>query len=493
LFGREKANRFSHDDLLNLLKDIQQSAGGDIHEADNNTRYSLNEDPNSSFAKAVDRIENAKLSNPKRYINMGTTPDVLKMLGLDEVKIAMRESVINKALFEHNVTAKDLKRLPEQINNPVAIMRSNPSSTNPNGLVVLTELSEVVNGKDKPLIAALQLKRNGDTLEVINISSVYGRDWNTQIGNDLSRTIYWNKTKGYQFARSGGLQLPNMLTSVDNLYAFNIKTETDLSQYQNDGNLDPNNDIRYSLNEDPNSSFAKAVEAVANGNVIRGYISMGTTPDVLKMLGLPNAKIRIQGTTIQKVMGEYLGIEKGEHSNLHNLTPDTLKRLPQHINDPVAVFSSSTKQNGYIALTELVEIDRRTGKGKAVIAALHLKHTKEGLEIIDVASVYGCSDKQLQTAFNEKLLYLNKQKVQNLNTERLQLPWDFTSDVELSASNIKTETDLSQYQNDGNLDPNNDIRYSLNEDPNSNFAKAVDTVSQGGKPSQQYIPMGTTP
>ncbi|QQF84570.1 LPD38 domain-containing protein [Histophilus somni] len=52
LFGREKANRFSHDDLLNLLKDIQQSAGGDIHESDNNTRYSLNEDPNSSFAKA---------------------------------------------------------------------------------------------------------------------------------------------------------------------------------------------------------------------------------------------------------------------------------------------------------------------------------------------------------------------------------------------------------------------------------------------------------
>lgn len=53
LFGREKANRFSHDELLNLLKDIQQSAGGDIHEADNNTRYSLNEDPNSDFANAI--------------------------------------------------------------------------------------------------------------------------------------------------------------------------------------------------------------------------------------------------------------------------------------------------------------------------------------------------------------------------------------------------------------------------------------------------------
>ncbi|HDR1216627.1 TPA: hypothetical protein QB252_001767 [Pasteurella multocida] len=235
LFGKETADKFSHDDLINLLSDINKSAGGDVlsNNKFNNAKFSLNEEPSSSFAKAVDRIENAGPSNPKRYINMGTTPPVLKMLGLGEVKIAMRESVIKKALFEHSVTGDDLKRLPEQINNPVAIMRSNPSSMNPNGLVVLTELSEVVNGKDKPLIVALQLKRVGDKLEVINITSVYGRDWNTQIGNDLSRTIYWNKTKGYQFARSGGLQLPNMLTSVDNLSAFNIKTETDLSQYQN--------------------------------------------------------------------------------------------------------------------------------------------------------------------------------------------------------------------------------------------------------------------
>ncbi len=236
LFGKETADKFGHNDLISLLSDINKSAGGDVLSDNkfNNAKFSLNEEPSSSFAKAVDRLENAGPSNPKRYINMGTTPPVLKMLGLSEVKIAMRESVIKKALFEHSVTGDDLKRLPEQINNPVAIMRSNPSSMNPNGLVVLTELSEVVNGKDKPLIAALQLKRVGDKLEVINITSVYGRDWNTQIGNDLSRTIYWNKTKGYQFARSGGLQLPNMLTSVDNLSAFNIKTETDLSQYQNE-------------------------------------------------------------------------------------------------------------------------------------------------------------------------------------------------------------------------------------------------------------------
>ena len=199
---------------------------------DEDIRLSLNESTNSDFAKAVDKIANGKRGRNDRFLNMGTTPPVLKMLGLKEVKIAMRENVIDKALFNHSVSVDDLKQIPAQINNPIAVMRSSPSSTNPNGLVVLTELDEVVNGKEKPIIAALQLKKSGEQLEVINIASVYGRDLDTQIGNDLSRAVYWNKTKGYQFARTVGLQLPSSLTSVDNLSTLNIKTEADLSQYQ---------------------------------------------------------------------------------------------------------------------------------------------------------------------------------------------------------------------------------------------------------------------
>jgi len=48
------------------------------------------------------------------------------------------------------------------------------------------------------------------------------------------------------------------------------------------------------------------------------------------------------------------------------------------------------------------------------------------------------------------VLYFNKAKAQNLNTERLQLPWDFTSDNGLFAHNIKTEADLGQYQSQQN-------------------------------------------
>ena len=218
-----------------MFGDVEFDKLGSLQQAknsDDTIRLSLNESANSDFAKAVDKIANGKRGRDDRFLNMGTTPPVFKMLGLKEVKIAMRENVIDKALFKHSVSVDDLKQIPAQINNPIAVMRSNPSSTNPNGLVVLTELNEVVNGKEKPIIAALQLKISGGQLEVINIASVYGRDLDTQIGNDLSRAIYWNKTKGYQFARTVGLQLPSSLTSVDNLSVSNIKTEADLSQYQ---------------------------------------------------------------------------------------------------------------------------------------------------------------------------------------------------------------------------------------------------------------------
>ncbi len=217
-----------------MFGDVEFDKLGSLQQAknaDEAIRLSLNESANSDFAKAVDKIAQGKRGRNDRFLNMGMTPPVLKMLGLKEVKVAMRESVIDKILFEHSVSVDDLKRIPAQINNPIAIMRSNPSSTNPNGLVVLTELNEVVNGKEKPIIAALQLKKSGDQLEVINIASVYGRDLDTQIGNDLSRAIYWNKTKGYQFARTVGLQLPSSLTSVDNLSVSNVKTEAELSQY----------------------------------------------------------------------------------------------------------------------------------------------------------------------------------------------------------------------------------------------------------------------
>lgn len=197
-----------------------------------------------------------------------------------------------------------------------------------------------------------------------------------------------------------------------------------------------------------NTPFTQAVDNVVAGKVPAGYIHLGTTPDVLQMLGVPQGKVRIAGGTIEKAVADYLNRQNAYDKNRHAVNPDDLKLLPGEINDPIAVFKSATQSNSFVVLTRLHE--RENGKEKPVIAAVHLSQGKgkHGADLIDVVSVYGRSDTQLERAFQDDLLYANKKKVQEfLTTHPLQLHWDITSETELSYRHIKTESDLAQWQN----------------------------------------------
>ena len=198
-----------------------------------------------------------------------------------------------------------------------------------------------------------------------------------------------------------------------------------------------------SLDEAADSAFARAVDDVVAGKVSAGYISLGTTPEVLKLIGVPDGKVRISGGTIEKAMAGYLNRNNSYDENRHAIRPEDMKQLPAHLNAPIAVFKSATRADSFVVLTELME--RENGRDKPVIAALHLQKGKRGLNLVDIASVYGRSNGQLVRAFDTDLLYLNKQKGrQFLTTHPLQLHWDITSDADLSARNIKTNEDLTQ-------------------------------------------------
>ena len=198
-----------------------------------------------------------------------------------------------------------------------------------------------------------------------------------------------------------------------------------------------------SLDEAADSAFARAVDDVVAGKVSAGYISLGTTPEVLKLIGVPDGKVRISGGTIEKAMAGYLNRNNSYDENRHAIRPEDMKQLPAHLNAPIAVFKSATRADSFVVLTELMELEN--GRDKPVIAALHLQKGKRGLNLVDIASVYGRSNGQLVRAFDTDLLYLNKQKGrQFLTTHPLQLHWDITSDADLSARNIKTNEDLTQ-------------------------------------------------
>ncbi|WP_219843702.1 MuF-C-terminal domain-containing protein [Haemophilus haemolyticus] len=265
LFGHETVQRMSNQEVLNLVKRIKQSAVKTEQVSSNSEiRFSLNENADSDFAKAVDDVANGKFSS--QIIEVGTTPSVLKMLGLPDANVVISGSVLKKVMLgKHNVTPDTLKQLPKQINDPVAVMKS---STQQNGYVVLTELTENVNGVNKPVVAALHLKQTSQGIELINIASVYGRN-NSQIQRGLENDLlYWNKKKGVNFldnltlqlrsplsetnSTKGtnlidtfGLQLPAYVSERSPLLGKNLKTEVDLSQYQSE-----NADVLFSRNEE---------------------------------------------------------------------------------------------------------------------------------------------------------------------------------------------------------------------------------------------------
>ncbi len=250
--------------------------------------------------------------------------------------------------------------------------------------------------------------------------------------------------KAWVFDRFG----VNLNLNPDDMLALSERMIEKFS-YHSDAAINQHGVAKYSLNENSHAPFQKAIDRVMDGHTPQQFIKMGKTPDVLKMVGMPDAPITIHGRTIEKVMGEYLGIEQGNHSHLHNLTPETLRQLPQQINNPIAIFKSAdtASKNGYIVLTELRETDTKSGKAKPVVVALHVKASNTGIEIVNVASVYGRSTAQLQRALDNDLLYWNKEKGQLfLKTVGLQLPLELQSDADLSNANIKTNEDLVKYQ-----------------------------------------------
>lgn len=255
------------------------------------------------------------------------------------------------------------------------------------------------------------------------------------------------------------------------------------------GAFDSNNgDIRFSLNESDDSDLARAIDDVVAGKKKTGYVKLGTTPDVLKMLGVTDGTVRISRDVIEKSMANTLG-RRTFFKNRHSLTAEAMKELPKQLNNPIAVFNSSTVDGAMVVLTELTEHSK--GKDKPVVVALSFETNKKGVELVNIASVYGRSKSQLETAFNNDLLYLHKEKGQQfLTTLQLQLHWDFTSNADLSARNIKTNDDLSQYQNDigDEFVQNLDIKFSKMSDLYDTAKdETKETVEKLGKVASDFI------
>lgn len=508
-----------------MFGDVEFDKLGSLQQAknaDEAIRLSLNESANSDFAKAVDDVANGKFSS--QIIEVGTTPSVLKMLGLPDANVVISGAVLKKVMLgKHNVTAETLKQLPKQINDPVAVMKS---STQQNGYVVLTELMENVNGINKPVVAALHLKQTSQGIELINIASVYGRN-NSQIQRGLENDLlYWNKkkgvnfldnltlqlrsplsetnsTKGYQFARTVGLQLPSSLTSVDNLSVSNVKTEAELSQYLSAKNnqetqINPEIQRAQDILRKNLGKAAEHIEVIAFANPPEDVKNL-ITSDVEGWFNPKTGKVTLIADSINatKTMSKeerlqfvawhemaHRGINVEFKENYHSVMQEVGKnKMVSKIADAI-----QTQRQG----TDDLSVTNRTVAIEEALAEIMAAQETGKWE--ELQQRYGVSFHKGQIKSARAWLEMTAERLRNFITklfghetvERMSNQEVLNLVARIKQSAVKTEQ----------VSSNNDIRFSLNENADSDFAKAVDDVFNSSETrfdNNRWIELGTTP
>lgn len=263
--------------------------------------YSLNEAEDSDFAKVVDDLySNDKKRVSSKWIELGTTPEALISSGINNSKMVINQAKMAKIKNDHpEITASMMKRIPIELNNPVAVFKNTKRGSVQNSYVILTEM-QADNGNI--VIIPLHAYQSQGGLVVHKVASMYGRNESARyIENmvDHAEVRYADEQKARRVQRR--LQLLEANT-VDELFdkAIVLKsdsdvnedsTEKDLSQYaqssseNNDlpeinternginskGKIDPTNndsDILYSVPPNPPSPNSAILDKIKRGKIV---------------------------------------------------------------------------------------------------------------------------------------------------------------------------------------------------------------------------------
>lgn len=176
----------------------------------------------AAYAAQIDDVFRGNMPTD-RAVSIGDTPDILLSIGATDLPMTMKQSTARKIAFPagymggaHNLGVPALKRLPEQLRDPAAVLRS---KTQPDSFVVLTEWNDT-NGN--PVIIALHLDKQG-VVDVTNeVASAYGKNnFAALTGENGENVLYTKNNKSIDQILDDRLQLPALL-SDDTLVAYSI-------------------------------------------------------------------------------------------------------------------------------------------------------------------------------------------------------------------------------------------------------------------------------
>lgn len=174
-----------------------------------------------------------------KLVEIGQTPDILLKVGAPDAPLKMSQSTVFKIAYpdgymggKHNLGFKSLEMLPEQLDNPLAIMKSN---THPDNSVVI--LTEMIDANNNPVIVPIQINKQGVVDVYNNVSSAYGRtniDSFLEDARNSGRMLFEDKNR-IDSLSVNGLQLPEITADNDPIFKTDasINNITDTSEKVN--------------------------------------------------------------------------------------------------------------------------------------------------------------------------------------------------------------------------------------------------------------------
>lgn len=189
--------------------------------------YSRSATTKANYDKRIDELfgKNPK-TNSFKGVRVLDKSDLLDMLGYGNMPVNLSESKVIDGIYKHSLKASDWKKVPEWLDNPIAVF---DSETSPGRLVFIAP--EIVNGAPVRLILDPSSNHKSfDAHILINAYDAQGHNPTMRwFNNGLLRFI--DNKKSQSFAETSGLRLPNksqQMNSSDN----SLLTEKNLVKYR---------------------------------------------------------------------------------------------------------------------------------------------------------------------------------------------------------------------------------------------------------------------
>lgn len=329
------------------------------------------EDVNRRFNEELGRLteENAQ----SVILNLGRPGNFLLASGLSDRPIKLYGNKLLKKMRKHGFTTSDVKNLPKEINNPIAVFKGSVE----NSFAILTELE--INGNN--VLASIYVGKGND-IDFNIISSVYGKNGNSVVSwiND-GKILYVNKEKALNYLRisapiaeaQDNQELSSAANIVKNFENPNISEENmrygngALAASESNG-INKTNETNGQEAEEANRRFNEELNAF-KAKTHKGLLHLGQPGRILNACGI-NEELTLSPTVLSRKLKQ------------HGLNVDDIKGLAGAIQEPILVYQHGDAHPNMVIVTDLA------AKGGKVSVAVELDGEGNVVELNNVSSVH---------------------------------------------------------------------------------------------------------